>query len=547
MGPAKSGKIGRASRRPFSVGEPPTADGPAAATAPPPRDSMSEALGHHTRAEQDEIQIRTFTRWWNTHLFQCEPPLHMDDLCEEIKPGIKAIKLLEVLSQSSCGKYAKKPISKFQKLENLNIFLAQLKARQIKLVNIGAEDLVEGDKKLVLGLTWTLILRYEIHKFGAVEKDVLAWAKGLMKQTSGKDLVGGWAEAFSDGQAFCHIVHDAVPEAIDIEATKKMEPEPALAAAFDAAENHLNVPKLLEPSDFVGDKPVDDKSVILYVAKLKQAHDDKINARESDEATRLAEAKAEEEAAKAAAEEAAAAAEAAQKTAEAAAKAKAAADAAAAKAEAEAEATRKALQDKAHGAWVRLRAATAVLGAHFVAAERVAEREKALEAEKAAQAAKQKAQEEEAAKKAAEEEAARKATEAAAAKELAEAEVARRAAEEKAAADKAAAEKAAAAKAAAEAEAARKAAEEEAARKAQEEARLAAEKAAKEAAEAAEREERERAERAAKEAEEARLAAEAKAARKAAEEEEARQAAEEAARRAAEEKAAAEAAAAFAL
>ena len=56
--------------------------------------------------------------------------------------------------------------------ENLNIFLNQLKARQIKLVNIGAEDLVEGNQKLVLGLTWTLILRYEIHKFGAVEKDV---------------------------------------------------------------------------------------------------------------------------------------------------------------------------------------------------------------------------------------------------------------------------------------------------------------------------------------------------------------------------------------
>ena len=45
-------------------------------------------------------------------------------------------------------------------LENHNVFLSQLKAKSIKLVNIGAEDLAGGDQKLVLGLTWTLILRY---------------------------------------------------------------------------------------------------------------------------------------------------------------------------------------------------------------------------------------------------------------------------------------------------------------------------------------------------------------------------------------------------
>ena len=146
------------------------------------------ALAHHTRAELDDKQTRSFTRWWNSHLAQCTPALHVTDICEDLKSGILPIRLLEVLSDSSCGKFAKKPISKFQNLENLNIFLAQLKARSIKLVNIGAEDMIDGDRKLILGLTWTLILRYEIHKFGAVEKDVFAWAKKLTYDNGGIEV-----------------------------------------------------------------------------------------------------------------------------------------------------------------------------------------------------------------------------------------------------------------------------------------------------------------------------------------------------------------------
>ena len=48
-----------------------------------------------------------------------------------------------------------------------------------RVVNIGPDDLKAGDQKLVLGLTWTLILRYEIHQFGGNEAELLAWVKEL--------------------------------------------------------------------------------------------------------------------------------------------------------------------------------------------------------------------------------------------------------------------------------------------------------------------------------------------------------------------------------
>ena len=61
------------------------------------------------------------------HGTTCGGPAEIKDLCEDVKPGVLPIKLLEVLSKSSCGKYNKAPRIKFQMLENQNIFLAQLK------------------------------------------------------------------------------------------------------------------------------------------------------------------------------------------------------------------------------------------------------------------------------------------------------------------------------------------------------------------------------------------------------------------------------------
>ena len=158
---------------------------------------MDSTASQRLRHEQDAQQTRTFTRWWNSHLSKVD--MSLDDLFEDIKSGILPIKLLEVLSESKCGQYAKEPKSTFQKLENLNIFLATLKAKNIRLVNIGAEDILEEDRTLVLGLTWTLILRYEIHKFGAAEKDLHRWVDRILLKHGNSTLDGGWEHAFADG------------------------------------------------------------------------------------------------------------------------------------------------------------------------------------------------------------------------------------------------------------------------------------------------------------------------------------------------------------
>lgn len=79
-----------------------------------------------------------------------------------LKQQVNLIHLLEILGNESLGKYASNPRLRVQKCENVHKSLEFIKSRGIGLYNIGAEDIVDGNLKLILGLIWTLILRFTI-------------------------------------------------------------------------------------------------------------------------------------------------------------------------------------------------------------------------------------------------------------------------------------------------------------------------------------------------------------------------------------------------
>lgn len=47
-------------------------------------------------------------------------------------------------------------------LQNAQMALDFLRYKKIKLVNIRAEDIVDGNPKLTLGLIWTIILHFQV-------------------------------------------------------------------------------------------------------------------------------------------------------------------------------------------------------------------------------------------------------------------------------------------------------------------------------------------------------------------------------------------------
>lgn len=106
-------------------------------------------------------QHKAFIRWTNSHLEYChiEP---VKTLQFDFGDGVKLIQLLEIIGNESLGRYAVCPKLRVQKAENMNLALDFIRRRGIQLYNIGAEDIMDGNVKLILGLLWTLILRFTI-------------------------------------------------------------------------------------------------------------------------------------------------------------------------------------------------------------------------------------------------------------------------------------------------------------------------------------------------------------------------------------------------
>ncbi|PSN48662.1 Plectin, partial [Blattella germanica] len=88
---------------------------------------------------------------------------HVGDLFEDLRDGHNLISLLEVLSGEHLPR--ERGRMRFHMLQNVQIALDFLRYRKIKLVNIRAEDIVDGNPKLTLGLIWTIILHFQVRIF----------------------------------------------------------------------------------------------------------------------------------------------------------------------------------------------------------------------------------------------------------------------------------------------------------------------------------------------------------------------------------------------
>jgi hypothetical protein len=122
-----------------------------------------------------DVQKKTFTRWSNN--FLKDRKLFITDLSTDLASGLLLINLLEIISGKEIGaRYNKAPKIRNQLLENNGIALKFITNQHIKLVGIGPEDITDGNLKLILGLIWTLILRFQIQRNGFEGKaELLEW------------------------------------------------------------------------------------------------------------------------------------------------------------------------------------------------------------------------------------------------------------------------------------------------------------------------------------------------------------------------------------
>ncbi|KAM0687295.1 alpha-actinin [Conglomerata obtusa] len=204
------------------------------------------------------VQTKTFTKWLNTKL-----PTPITNICLDLKDGIQLCALLQVLSNANIV-HSKPAITRFQKIENVNNVILYLTKSNLKLVNIGACDIVDGNEKLILGLIWTIINKFVIMKNDVGNDGLLRWCRAV---TAGYDVtINNFGRSWQDGMAFNAIINRFRPDLFDYKNLKRSERMKNLSHAFDIAENELNIPKLLDPEDIAHVVNPDEKSVMTYVS-----------------------------------------------------------------------------------------------------------------------------------------------------------------------------------------------------------------------------------------------------------------------------------------
>uniref|UniRef100_W5N7P3 Spectrin beta chain n=1 Tax=Lepisosteus oculatus TaxID=7918 RepID=W5N7P3_LEPOC len=220
--------------------------------------------------EREAVQKKTFTKWVNSHLARVS--CRISDLYLDLRDGRMLIKLLEVLSGERLPKPTKGRM-RIHCLENVDKALQFLKEQRVHLENMGSHDIVDGNHRLILGLIWTIILRFQI-------QDIIVETQDSRETRSAKDALLLWCQmktagypninitnftsCWKDGMAFNALIHRHRPDLVDFNKLQRSNPTHNLQHAFQVAEQKLGITKLLDPEDVFTENP-DEKSIITYV------------------------------------------------------------------------------------------------------------------------------------------------------------------------------------------------------------------------------------------------------------------------------------------
>mmetsp|Transcript_46350 Transcript_46350/g.75646 ORF Transcript_46350/g.75646 Transcript_46350/m.75646 type:complete len:865 (+) Transcript_46350:135-2729(+) len=220
-------------------------------------------------------QSKAFAKFFNSYLNK--RGINIVNLVNDLDDGVILTNIIEEMSKEKLPRIKQStaiPNVRTQKLYNiqslnipLNFINSFLEKSKLKL-KFSAEDILEHNVKMILGMSWVLIHKYAIEE---IAEEDLSQKEALMlwvqKKTAGyKDVtVKDFTLSWQSGLAFCALIHRHNPDLIDFSSLSKDNRLQNLQLAFDVAEKQLGIPCILDANDMVNQKP-DDKSVLAQVA-----------------------------------------------------------------------------------------------------------------------------------------------------------------------------------------------------------------------------------------------------------------------------------------
>ncbi|GAA56045.1 plectin, partial [Clonorchis sinensis] len=231
---------------------------------------------------RDAIQKKAFTNWVNHHLSKRNCWVH--DLFVDLRNGYLLVRLLESLTNELLGfEFIE---SRLHWIQNVQRVLNFLRYRGIRIVNIRADEIVDGNPKLTLGLIWIIILHFQVTEVlqnqtgvsvslntnvpvdEVAKQSLLNWCRAVTTGYPGV-FVRDFSTSWLDGRGFLTLIHRYRPELVDFHVVDRQSPAQNLELAFTLAERELHVVRLFDAEDLAS--TTDERSIITYIASLYEA------------------------------------------------------------------------------------------------------------------------------------------------------------------------------------------------------------------------------------------------------------------------------------
>ncbi|XP_059143816.1 filamin-B-like, partial [Physella acuta] len=208
-----------------------------------------------------EIQKNTFMNWVNLQLQASG--MVVTDFETDFDNGVKLCALVEALQNKKIGRVIKNPLNQHQSLENVTLALRAIAEDNVRLVNIGSEDIVNGSLKLILGLIWHLILRYQIGKTKFPPKKLmLEWLQAVLPECQISNFTSDW----NDGVALHALIDYCKPGlSPNWRQLPRHDRLGNCTEAMQIAKSELNIPIVVRPEDF-SSPHLDDLSGMTYLS-----------------------------------------------------------------------------------------------------------------------------------------------------------------------------------------------------------------------------------------------------------------------------------------
>jgi len=208
-----------------------------------------------------QVQKKTFTRWCNTYLVQRR--MNIENLSTDLENGVMLLNLLEQISgKTVAATYNKNPKMRVQKIENVNFSLNFLTKEGIKLVGIDGSNIVDGNTKLILGLIWIIILRFQIqvNEGNSARQELLDWVRSQSPEYNINNFGGDW----QSGRAICSLAEVIQPGQMNLPGDWKNDPVYNCNLGLTKAHQNMKIPQLLDAEDMAN--APDELAMMTYIS-----------------------------------------------------------------------------------------------------------------------------------------------------------------------------------------------------------------------------------------------------------------------------------------